>query len=90
MGEYEFEEEKRYEQQEGEDNNHNDSSPQPPAAADQDLTDSKPNVFSAPLSLCLGFSVHSAFFFNCILFTIRVSFCFQSKFNIRKLDICVL
>jgi hypothetical protein len=79
MGEYEFEEEKRYEQQEGEDNNHNDSSPQPPAAADQDLTDSKPNVFSAPLSLCLGFSVHSAFFL--IVFYSQLGFRFASSRN---------
>ncbi|CAJ2638446.1 unnamed protein product [Trifolium pratense] len=48
MGEYEFEEERRYEQPEGEgeDNYHNDSSPQPPAAADEDLTDSKSNHVS--------------------------------------------
>jgi hypothetical protein len=71
MGEYEFEEERKYEQQEGEDNNHNDSSPQPPAAADQDLTDSKPNVFSAPLSLCLGFLFILPFLFIYLLYSIH-------------------
>ncbi|GAU22246.1 hypothetical protein TSUD_227820 [Trifolium subterraneum] len=60
MGEYEFEEERRYEQEEGEDNNPNNSSPQPPAApADQDLTDSKSNVFSAPLGMYLVITTES-------------------------------
>jgi len=58
MGEYEFEDEDRKFQQQEEDHTHNDSSPQPPPPPpvdEEDLTDSKSNVF---------FLIHRSFIFQ--------------------------
>lgn len=59
MGEYEFEDEERKFQQQDEDHTHNDSSPPPPPPPppvdEEDLTDSKTNVF---------FLIHGSFTFQ--------------------------